>query len=143
KLVESLADALTSGHGGARALQGRRGPDPLTSDLFASRADISPVYARLGNTIGSANAAGALTAERNLGQRSIARGTTTDSYAREFATVLGVVASEFVVGAREGTGQELHVVFAIPAQQLMPLADSGRIVYPLAFRLFVADTADN
>ena len=143
KLVESLADALTAGHGGALALQVRRGLDPLTSDLFASRADISPVYARLGNTLTSANTAGALTAERSLGQRSIARGTTTDSYTREFATVLGVVASEFVVGAREGTGQELHVVFAIPAQQLTPLADSGRVVYPLAFRLFAADTAEN
>src|SRR5213594_4052944 len=75
KLVESLADALTSGHGGALALQGRRGLDPLTSDLFASRADISPLYARLGNTVGSANAAGALAAERTLGQHSIAAGT--------------------------------------------------------------------
>lgn len=143
KLVESLADALTSGHGGALALQGRRGLDPLTADLFASRADISPVYARLGNTIGSANAAGALTAERSLGQRSIAVGTTTDSYAREFDNPLGVVASEFVVGAREPAGQELHVVFAIPAQRLTPLADSSRVVYPLAFRLFVSDTSDN
>jgi GWxTD domain-containing protein len=143
KLVESLADALTAGNSGALALQRRRGLDPLTSELFASRADINPVYARLGNTVGSANESGALAAERSLGQRSIAVGTATDSYAREFAAPLGTVASQFVVGARgNGTGQELHVVFAIPAQRLTPVPDSDRVVYPLAFRLFVSDTGD-
>ena len=143
KLVESLADALTAGQGGALALQRRRGLDPLTSELFASRAAISPVYARLGNTLSSANESGALAAERGLGRHSIAVGTTTDSYAREFAAPLGTVASGFVVGGRDGAGQELHVVFAIPAQQLTPLPDSTRVVYPIAFRLFVSDTGDN
>src|SRR6266702_3123865 len=143
KLVESLADALTAGQGGALALQRRRGLDPLTSELFASRAAISPVYARLGNTLSSANESGSLAAERGLGRHSIAVGTTTDSYAREFAAPLGTVASGFVVGGRDGAGQELHVVFAIPAQQLTPLPDSTRVVYPIAFRLFVSDTGDN
>src|SRR2546422_10398952 len=100
KLVESLADALFTGFRGALALQGRRGLDPLTSDLFASRADINPLYARLGNTVGSANAAGALAAERTLGQHSIAAGTTTDSYRRVFVTPLEVFVSEFVAGSR-------------------------------------------
>src|SRR5207253_7247064 len=40
KLVESLADAVVAGFRGALALQGRRGLDPITSDLFASRADV-------------------------------------------------------------------------------------------------------
>src|SRR5213596_1889308 len=105
KLVESLADALYTGFRGALALTGRRGLDPLASDLFASRADINPLYARLGNTLGSANAAGALAAERSLGQRSITVGTTTDSYRRTFTTPLEVLASDFVVGARGHTGQ--------------------------------------
>jgi GWxTD domain-containing protein len=143
KLVESLADALSAGHGGALALQRRPGLDPLTRDLFASRADISPMYARLGNAVGSGNTPGALGAERSVGQRSIAVGTTTDSYIREFAASLGTVASEFVVGARGRTGQELHVVFALPAERLTPVPDSGRVMYPLAFRLFVADSGDN
>src|SRR5438093_1287984 len=121
----------------------RRGLDPLTSDLFASRADISPLYARLGNTVGSANAAGALAAERSLGQRSIAVGTTTDTYHRAFATPLEVLASNFVVGARGQAGQELHVVFAIPGHRLTPAADSTRVLYPIAFRLVVSDSLDN
>src|SRR5438874_474449 len=140
KLVESLADALYTGFRGALALTGRRGLDPLTSDLFASRADISPLYARLGNTLGTANAAGALAAERSLGQRSIAVGTTTDTYRRAFATPLEVLASDFVVGARGQAGQELHVVFAIPGHRLTPAADSTRVLYPIAFRLVVSDS---
>src|SRR6184192_1207126 len=143
KLVESLADALYTGFRGALALTGRRGLDPLTSDLFASRADISPLYARLGNTLGTANAAGALAAERSLGQRSIAVGTTTDTYRRAFATPLEVLASNFVVGARGQAGQELHVVFAIPGHRLTPAADSTRVLYPIAFRLVVSDSLDN
>ena len=143
KLVESLADALYTGFRGALALTGRRGLDPLTSDLFASRADISPLYARLGNTLGTANAAGALAAERSLGQRSIAVGTTTDTYHRAFATPLEVLASNFVVGARGQAGQELHVVFAIPGHRLTPAADSTRVLYPIAFRLVVSDSLDN
>src|SRR5206468_2713422 len=127
---------------GALALTGRRGLDPLTSDLFASRADISPLYARLGNTLGTANAAGALAAERSLGQRSIAVGTATDTYRRAFATRLEVLASD-VVGARGHAGQELHVVFAIPGHRLTPAADSTRVLYPIAFRLVVSDSLDN
>jgi len=143
KLVESLADALFTGFRGALALQGHRGLDPLTSDLFASRADINPLYARLGNTVGSANAAGALAAERTLGQHSIAAGTTSDSYRRVFVTPLDVSVSEFVVGSRARPGQELHVVFAIPGQRLTPVPDSTRVLYPVSFRLVVSDSLDN
>ncbi|HEX4602133.1 MAG TPA: hypothetical protein VH116_12120, partial [Gemmatimonadales bacterium] len=35
------------------------------------------------------------------------------------------------------------VVFALPAERLTPVPDSSRVMYPLAFRLFVADSADN
>lgn len=144
KLVESLADALVTGFGGALALHGRRGLDPVTSDLFASRADINPLYARLGNTIGTANAAGGLAAERTLGQHSIAVGTTTDSYRRVFDTPLEVLTSEFVVGTRAPQGgQQLHVVFAIPGQHLTSVAESTRALYAISFRLVVCDSLDN
>ncbi len=142
KLVESLADALSSGFRGALALQERRGLDQVTSDLFASRADIGPLYARLGNTLGSSNAAGALTAERTVGQRSIAVGTTTDSYRRGFEAPLQVAASEFVAGTPDTAGQALHVVFAIPSKRLTPVSDSTRVMYPLAFRVVVSDAAE-
>src|SRR3989442_6480237 len=92
---------------------------------------------------GSATVGGTLATERDLGQRSIALGTNTDSYHRTFAEPLETVASEFVAGARPGPGQELHVVFAIPAPRLVPVAESGRVTYGLTFRLFVSDSSDS
>ncbi len=144
KMVESLADALAGGLGRAMALQGNAGMGYYAGALFASRRDLSPVYARLGDLVGSANARGALAAERTMGQRNITAGTTTDSYHRSFDTSLEIVTTRFVVGAREGDGEEaegaaLHVVFAIPAKHLTPQPDSGRVVYPLSFRLLVTD----
>jgi GWxTD domain-containing protein len=141
KLVESLADALSGGLGGALALEARRGMSPVASGLFASRADLSPVYARLGGTTGTANTRGVLAAERTMGQRSIAVGTTTDSYDRTFASSLDVTVSRFVVGDRRNGGAALHVVFAIPAGRLVAVPDTARVVYPVSFRLYVVDTA--
>ena len=142
KLVESLADALTSGLGGALALQARRGPGPVASGLFASRSDLSPVYARLGGVLTTANLSGALAEEREVGQRSIVVGTSTDSYRRAFDLPLDVIASQFVVGDSGPSGTALHVIFAIPAQRLAPLPANGRVVYPLTFRLLVTDAAE-
>lgn len=143
KLVESLADALSSGLSGAMSLQGRRSLGPVASGLFASRADMNPVYARLGDRVGSENTRGVLTTERALGQRSIEIGTRTDSYRQRFDQPLDVTTSRFIVGdsSAAGRGEKLHVVFAIPAGRLEPVSDSGRVVYPLAFRLYVSDAA--
>lgn len=147
KLVESLADALTSGFRGALALQTRRGLwDEATSQLFASRSNISAIYQRLANPLPSGAVGRALATERDLGQRSIAVGTATDSYRRNFPQPFEAVVSEFVVGTRPADGpvrQALHVVFAIPARRLSPIADSGRVAYPLVFRLVVSDTSDS
>lgn len=142
KLVESLADALAS-LGGALALEARRGMSPIASALFESRADISPVYVRLGDLTGSGNVRGLLAAERRVGQRSIEVGTTSDSYRRVFAAPLDVIVSRFVVGDARGTGAALHVVFAIPAHRLSPVPEGNRVVYPLSFRLYVTDSAGN
>ena len=136
KLVESLADALSTGLRGALALQAGRG-SPAASGLFASRAELSPLYVRLADPTGSANMRGALAAERKLGQRSIALGTTSDSYRHTFASPLDMSVSRFVVGDPHSGGSALHLVFAIPANRLAPIPDNGRVVYPLSFRLYV------
>lgn len=141
KLVESLADALASGLSGVLALEARRGMSPTASGLFASRADLSPMYVRLADPTGSANIRGALTAERKVGQRSIAVGTSSDSYRRVFASSLDVIVSQFVAGDPQSGGSALHVVFAIPANRLAPVPDRGRVIYPLSFRLYVTDGA--
>lgn len=136
KLVESLADALNAGFGAALTLQGRR-MGLTTAGLFSSRAEFNPVYARLGVGLASATLGGALAEERAIGQRSIALGTTSDSYRQVFDSPLDVVVSSFVVGD-SGSGS-LHLVFAIPAYRLVPIPDSNRVIYPLTFRLYVTD----
>lgn len=144
KLVESLADALTSGFNGALALQRRSGMGPIASGLFASRSTFNPVYTRLGDVLGSANVRGSLAEERDLGKSSIAIGTTTDSYRRNFDAPLETVASQFVVGdtgLKQHPGGALHVVFAIPVDRLLPTTDSARTLYPISFRLYVTDSS--
>jgi GWxTD domain-containing protein len=139
KLVESLADALSTGFSGALALQGKH-MGMTTAGLFESRAAFSPVYARLG-VRSTATVGGVLSEERSLGQHSIAVSTTTDTYRQVFDVPLEVVASSFVVGDAAGTGAAVHVLFAIPEHRLVPVPDSTRVVYPLAFRLYVIDGA--
>jgi hypothetical protein len=143
KLVESLADALTTGLGGALALQARRGMSPAAIGLFASSAALSPLYVRLADPLGSANIRCALAVEKlPHGRLELEAGTTSDTYRRVFASPLDVIVSRFVVGGDPpGGGAALHIVFAIPASRLAPIPDGNRIVYPLSFRLYVTDRA--
>lgn len=138
KVVESLIDVLGFG----RSVRAPSAIDPQLADLYASRHDFGPVYTRVA---ASHRAPGReLAEERERGRRSIAYGTTRDSYARRFDLPMDVVASEFVVGADTGgDGQMLHVVFAVPAARLSaaPAEAAGGLRYPLQFRLIVADSS--
>ena len=139
KLIESLVDAL----GFRNAVRAGAFSDPQVSDLYATREEFGPLYGRVGHSL---NAPGnALAQDRAQGRRSIALGTTSDSYAQRFDQPLDVVASEFVVGADSG-GQMLHVVFAVPGDRLSGEpgggGGGGGLLYPLHFRVIVSDSAD-
>jgi len=140
KLIESLVDAL----GFRNAVRAGAFADPQVSELYATREEFGPLYGRVGHSL---NAPGnALAQDRAQGRRSIAVGTTSDSYAQRFDQALDVVASEFVVGAEPG-GQMLHVVFAVPGERLSGEPGGGGeggvgLLYPLHFRLVVSDSAD-
>jgi GWxTD domain-containing protein len=140
KLIESLADVL----GFNRAVRASSINDPEVAALYQTRDDFGPLYARVAQ---SQHAAGTELAEdRQLGRRNIERGTTSDSYTQRFDALFDVVANAFVVGGGDSGGEVLHVVFAIPGDQLdpQPAGDGASGVrYPLRFRLFVADTADH
>ena len=139
KLVESLADVLGFG----RAVRAASFSDPEVTELYASRDEFGPLYARVGRSQRAPG--GALAEDRAQGRRSIALGTTSDSYVQRFDEPLEVVASEFVVGAAsEGGGQTLHVVFAVPGDRLTaePGGGGGGVLYPLHFRIIVSDFAD-
>src|SRR6266550_5563507 len=133
KLVESVLDAM----GWSSRFQ-RTGSAPDAASLWESRADLDPMYTRMGMR--------SATDERERGHRAIRLGTSTDSYRQHFPVALDVVVNDFVMGHREigaGAGQELHVVFAIPAEELAPQPGGVKVLYPLRFRLIVADSADN
>ena len=133
KLVESVLDAM----GWSSRFQ-RTGSAPDAASLWESRADLDPMYTRMGMR--------SATDERDRGHRAIRLGTSTDSYRQHFPVALDVVVNDFVMGHRAigaGAGQELHVVFAIPAQELAPQPGGEKVLYPLRFRLIVADSADN
>jgi GWxTD domain-containing protein len=143
KLVESLADVLGFG----RAVRAASLADPEIAELYASRVEFGPLYARVGRN--ARPPAGELAEDRAQGRRNIALGTTSDSYAQRFDQSLEVVASEFVVGTAAGRGQTLHVVFAVPGERLAGQPDAGggrggggRVLYPLRFRVVVSDSAD-
>ncbi len=137
KLVESLVDVFGFA-GGVVAPSGVFGS---VSDLYSSRDQFGPLYARISH--GTVAQGSALAEERRLGQHSIAIGTTTDTYRQRFDASLDLVTRDFVAGDGTGSGQALHVVFAVPASRLTSRpAPGGGVMYPLHFRLLVSDTSD-
>ncbi len=136
KLVESLVDVL--GFGNAVYAQGRR--DPLVQQLYATRRHFGEPYGRIGNGMGVRS--GLLVEERAIGQRSIAVGTSTDSYRHRFASPLGVRTTEFVVARRDSgsPAQNIVVVFAVPVGRLTAIPAAGQVRYPLQLRMRVMDS---
>jgi len=135
KLVEGLADVLGLG----RALRAGVDSDPQLPELYATRSEFGSLYRRVGHSTPAR--ANDLAQDRASGRRSIALGTSTDSYAQRFDQALDVVASEFVAGTPDG-GQTLHVVFAVPGERLTGAPGAGGLLYPLRFRLVVSDSAE-
>lgn len=147
KLVESLADAM-SFRTAVFASGGYR--DPKVQQLYQSRENFGDVYAQIAD--GASLAMPLFAEERAEGREAIVEGTQSDSYRRQFDEPLRPVITDFVVGRRTardgaapGANQMLHVVFAIPGDRLTPLPNGGGggVVYPLQFRLIVADERDS
>jgi GWxTD domain-containing protein len=132
KLVESALDAL-----GFRARFGQaQGLDPVALELWGSRGDLDPMYQRPPSSM-------RINDERAQGDRAIKVGTTTDSYRQRFDVPIDLVESDFVVGARDTAREELHVVFAVPAERLTPQPAPEGVRYALRFRLFLTDESDS
>lgn len=142
RLVTTLAEIL--GGGLAVMLTGQMDVPPaatvLVADLYASRARFGPVYEMIsrGGTIGRSRM---FAEERQVSQRAVRSGLTTDSYALRFSEELRPIISWFAM-ADARFEPELHVVFAIPAQRLHAIQDGGVATYPLNLRLALVG-ADN
>jgi tetratricopeptide (TPR) repeat protein len=137
-LVQSLADVCRAGYTADGLVVSAAAMAEQTLECLQSRADFGDPYDRLSRGVPSANT----WADERLRSIDMVRAaTTTDSYAHHFTADLHPVVSWFAM-ADEAMRPELHVVFAVPAARLHPVtADDGALVYPLALRLLVYDSA--
>jgi hypothetical protein len=101
-----------------------------------SRHFLDPIYQRL--ALGSSVQQGMLTEELRMGERTVAVGTTTDSYPIRFAHELDAAIQRHVVrGERPGETAVL-LAYAVSGDQLAPEAWSDRITYRLSLRVAVS-----
>lgn len=136
KLVESLFDVL--GFSNALALRnGLNGADgnPMAQQLLLSREQLAPIYGRL-QAAGRIASGQYQTEERQVGQESIALGTTTDSYELRFADELEVKSEVLAVG-HDSSGSQVQVVYAIAGSSLEPMPVTRGYLYSVRVR-FVA-----
>ena len=135
RLVESVFDVL----GYASAVAIRNGDSISTSvtvdALVRSREGMNPIYSRLIN-VGRGVASQLLAEERNIGQRSIAAGTQSDSWPLHFSGELPARLDLLAVGS-DSTGPQLQLAFAIPGSGLTPIPMQQGVAYVVRLRASV------
>jgi GWxTD domain-containing protein len=138
KLVESLFDVL--GFSNALALRnGLSGADgdPMAQQLLLSREQLAPIYGRL-QAAGRIATGRYQTEERQVGQESIALGTTTDSYELRFPNELEVKSEVLAVG-HDSSGSQVQVVYAIAGSSLEPMPVTRGYLYSVRVRFVATD----
>ncbi|MGH7526707.1 MAG: GWxTD domain-containing protein [Gemmatimonadales bacterium] len=136
KLVESLFDVL--GFSNALALRGGLNAsegNPVAQQLLLSREQLAPIYGRM-QAAGRASTGQFQSEERQVGQESIALGTTTDSYELRFNDELKVRSEVLAVG-RDSTGAQVQIAYAIAGSSLEPMPVTRGYLYSVRVR-FVA-----
>jgi GWxTD domain-containing protein len=138
KLVESLFDVL--GFSNALALRGGLAGaegDPTAQQLLLSREQLAPIYSRL-QTAGRMSTGRYQTEERQVGQESIALGTTSDSYELRFPAELKVRTDVLAVG-RDSSGTQVQIAYAIAGSTLEPVTVTRGYLYSVRLRFVAAD----
>ena len=138
KLVESLFDVL--GFSNALALRGGLAGsegDPMAQQLLLSREQLSPIYGRL-QAAGRISTGRYQTEERQVGQESIALGTTSDSYELRFPDELKVNSEVLAVG-RDSTGTQVQIAYAIAGATLEPVMVTRGYLYSVRVRFVATD----
>jgi GWxTD domain-containing protein len=136
RYVEPLVNASLDNPRLGRATIPTPGED---AQCLESRATLSDTYERLAR-VPSASA-DMWAAERTVSLEMVHEAVTTDSYVRRYAASLRPVVSWFVVADAE-MRPELHLVFAVSATRLHPVAAAeGAVTYPLTLHLLVTDSA--
>jgi GWxTD domain-containing protein len=138
KLVESLFDVL--GFSNALALRGGLAGaegDPMAQQLLLSREQLAPIYGRL-QAAGRISTGRYQTEERQVGQESIALGTTTDSYELHFPEELKLKSEVLAVG-RDSTGSQVQIAYAIAGSTLEPVMVTRGYLYSVRVRFVATD----
>jgi GWxTD domain-containing protein len=136
KLVESLFDVL--GFSDAVKLQGQgdgAADNAIAEQLMLSREQLSPIYRRLQNA-GRMSTGRYQSQERQVGQESIAVGTTSDSYELRFPQELKAHSEVLAVG-RDSSGPQVQIAYAIAGSSLEPVPVTRGYLYSVRLR-FVA-----
>jgi tetratricopeptide (TPR) repeat protein len=131
KLVRSVADVF----GFDTALQVQTAPGSVRSAgaLFASRAQLDPIYASLG---AGGNGSGSLLAEeRRRGVTAIRLGTTTEDYSPRFANRLEPTVETYALADTLPTGSRLLLVFSLSAKELEARTVQRGEAYPVEVRV--------
>ena len=139
KLVESIYDIL--GFDAAVSLRSGSATPTLhdqAAELVLSRERLSPVYGRL-IAAGGVGTIGMMDRERRAGQRSIARGTKTDSYDLRFDTALEGARWEVLAAGSEEGHSVVHLTWAVPGRSLRAVASSRGTLYPVRIRFSLTD----
>jgi GWxTD domain-containing protein len=138
KLVESLFDVL--GFSNALALRGGLSGaegDPMAQQLVLSREQLAPIYGRL-QAAGRISTGRYQTEERQVGQESIALGTTSDSYELRFPGELKVSSEVLAVG-RDSTGTQVQIAYAFAGSTLEPVMVTRGYLYSVRVRFVTTD----
>jgi GWxTD domain-containing protein len=141
KLVESLFDVL--GFSNALALRGGLAGaegDPVAQQLVLSREQLAPIYGRL-HAAGRISTGRYQTEERQVGQESIALGTTSDSYELRFPDELKVSSEVLAVG-RDSTGTQVQIAYAVAGSTLEPVMVTRGYLYSVRVRFVATDRLD-
>ncbi len=135
RLVESLFDIL----GFRAAMQARDSgavdASSQSEGLVRSRESLSPIYARM---ISAGRSGGGMlqVEERAAGRRSIATGTTSDSWPLRFTRPLEATIFAAAAGA-DRNGPQLQLAFAVPGDGLRPEVIDAGFVYEFRIRATV------
>ncbi|HEY4649525.1 MAG TPA: hypothetical protein VIG95_10455, partial [Gemmatimonadales bacterium] len=138
KLVESLFDVL--GFSNTVRLQGQPGgaaDNAMAEQLMSSREQLSPIYRRLEGA-GRGSSGRFQNEERQVGQQSIAVGTTTDSYELRFAQPLKARSEVLAVG-HDSSGPEVQIAYAIAGSSLEPVTVTRGYLYTVRLRFVATD----
>lgn len=142
RLVESLFDVLDYASTVAMRDLERLSNDPGTESLrrhieglLLSREPFDPLYSRLLGA-GRSGSAQLLTEERATGRRSIAIGTTTDSWPLDLGRRIEAHLRVLAVGS-DASGPQMQVAFAIPGRELVAREVEQGFAYPVRIRASV------